>query len=597
MRVRLRLALGDERIPSLAWSDRQDWSGPDETGPMRWLADDERFRYWEGDVTPFEGRVRYIFRLAGDAKDAGDAEDVIWVGENGVSATRPGAEWPDGYFHWPYVHPESLPQTPAWMRDAVGYEIFPDRFARGNPPIAPEIVGAWQNDVTHWSKWGGDLAGVLDALGYLESLGVNLLWLTPIFRSPSNHKYDTADYGAIDADFGTEELFARLVGDATQRGIRILLDGVYNHAGMRFAPWRDVLAQGSASPYWGWFDVAGDHADPKARNYRTFAHTAQMPRLRTANPEVQAYLIEQASRWMRMGIAGWRLDVADEVDSSFWRAFRRAMRAINPEAYFVGEIAYNAGRWLDGAQFDGVMNYPVRRALIQYLAPNRDVTGAPPPGERLDASGFLAALGRIRAWSPDWAVPAMLNPLSTHDVPRFMTAMGGDARRWRLGLLFLMAYEGIPMIYYGDEIGLEGGYDPDCRRPMIWEPARQNSEMLATTRQLIALRRRLPALRASGFRSVVTNHPQVAAFVRGSRDDSGTDAASDVALVIINASEESVEVTLALEGTAPLRRPCWPDTPSARDLLGETRYTVANGALTVRLPALDAAVIVPEDGA
>ncbi|HEX6540685.1 MAG TPA: alpha-glycosidase [Ktedonobacterales bacterium] len=585
IRVRLRMALDDERIPSLAWSDCQDWSGPDETGPMRWLTDDERFRYWEGDVTPFEGRARYIFRLDGDGSHP------LWVGESGVTETRPGAEWPDGYFHWPYVHPENIPHTPAWIHDAVAYEIFPDRFARGNPPIAPDIVNAWQGDVTHWSKWGGDLAGVRDALGYLESLGVNLLWLTPIFLSPSNHKYDTADYGQIDPHFGTDELFAQLVGEAKRRGIRTLLDGVYNHAGMNFAPWRDVLAQGSASPYWSWFEVQGEQPDPELGNYRMFAHSTHMPRLRTANPEVQAYLIEHARRWMRMGIAGWRLDVADEVDQSFWRAFRREMRAINPDAYFVGEVAYNASRWLEGAQFDGVMNYPVRRALIQFLAPDRAVTGAPPPDERLDAAGFLTTLGRVRTWGPDWAMPAMLNPLSTHDVPRFLTAMGGDARRWRLGLFFLMAYEGIPLIYYGDEVGMEGGYDPDCRRPMVWEPGQQNGDMLAVTRQMIVLRKRLPALRSSGFRPVATGHRQVAAFVRGpQREGTG----NEVALVVINASEEPVEITLSLEGSAPVLLPRWPDVSLARDVLTETSYPVSRGVLTVRLPALDAALIVPE---
>jgi cyclomaltodextrinase / maltogenic alpha-amylase / neopullulanase len=583
--VRLRLALGDERVPSLAWSDRQDWSGPDEKGPMRWLTDDENYRYWEGDVSPYEGRVRYVFRLEGHD------QRVTWVGEAGVTETRPGAEWPDGYFHWPYIQPESLPHTPAWVRDAICYEIFPDRFARGNPPIAPDVVSGWQGKVTHDSLWGGDLAGVLDKLGYLETLGVNMLWLTPIFQSPSNHKYDTADYGQIDQHFGNEELFARLVGDAKTRGIKIVLDGVYNHAGMNFGPWRDVMASGSASPYWGWFDVQHDLPDPESRNYRTFAHSSHMPRLRTANPEVQAYLIEKARRWMRMGIAGWRLDVADEVDPSFWRAFRREMRAINPDAYFVGEIAYNASRWLDGSQFDGVMNYPVRRALMQYLAPDREVTGTPPLGERLDAQGFLAALGRVRTWAPDWALPAMLNPLSTHDVPRFLTTMGSDVRRWRLGLLFLMAYEGIPMIYYGDEIGLEGGYDPDNRRPMLWEPDEHNGDMLAVTRQMIALRRQIPALRSSGFRPLAIQHPKVAAFIRGPRDG---EVSNDVALVVINASDEPVEVTLAIEGAAPALLPHWPDTPMARDVLADIQYPMNRGSLTLRLPALDAAIIIPE---
>lgn len=588
IRVRLRLALSDDRVPTLHSSDRQNWDGPDGTSAMRWYADDDSYRYWEGDLHPFEGRVRYTFHLAPPSTPGGTD---TWVGENGVTPIRPGAEWPDGYFHYPYLHPERRAHVPAWVRDAVAYEIFPDRFARGDPPVAADLASRWPGKPTYDAFWGGDLAGALDRLDYLSILGINLIWLTPIFAAPSNHKYDTTDYAQIDPHFGDDELFARLVSDAGRRQIRIVLDGVFNHVGAGFAPWHDVLARGSASRYWDWFDVQGERPDPARRNYRTFAQTGNMPRLRTANPEVQAYLIERAARWTRMGIAGWRLDVADEVDQQFWRHFRREIRAINPEAYLVGEIAYNPVRWLDGEQFDGAMNYPLRRALLQLLAPPNAVPGVPPLEERLSAPGFLATLGRLRTWSPDWALPAMLNPLSTHDVPRFLTAMGGDARRWRLGLLFQMAYEGIPLIYYGDEVGLEGGYDPDCRRPMIWDPAEQRADMLATTRELIRVRRQIPALRASGFRPIATDDAGVVAFVRGAASD---DDAVGAALVLMNTNLHAVTVTLRLSGTAPATTPAWPRRPIARDLLTGIGYPVAGERLTLSLGALDAAILSAE---
>ncbi|HEX9037557.1 MAG TPA: alpha amylase N-terminal ig-like domain-containing protein [Ktedonobacterales bacterium] len=607
LRVRLRAALGDQRRPSIEWSDRQDSHGPDNKAPMRWLADDQQFRYWEADVTPVEGRVRYVFRL--DHPETPESAPS-WFGENGASTTRPGAEWPDGYFHWPYIHPERLASTPAWLRRAICYEIFPDRFARGQPPIAPDMAGRWPGAPTHNAFWGGDLAGVLDRLNYIQALGMNLIWLTPIFQAPSNHKYDTEDYGRIDPHFGDEALFNRLVGDARRRGIGVVLDGVFNHSGFLFTPWQDVVARGQDSPYWGWFDVRGARPDRSRRNYRTFAHTAWMPRLRTANPEVQAYLIERAKRWTRMGIAGWRLDVADEVDPSFWRAFRRELRAINPDLYLVGEIAYDAGRWLEGDQFDGVMNYPLRRALLQFAAPgDRDTPGAPPPSERLGGADFLAMVSRVRTWTPGWADAAALNPLSTHDVPRFLTAVGGDEARWRLGLTFLMTAEGVPLVYYGDEVGLEGGYDPDTRRPMPWDAASQRPEMLTHTRTLTRLRAETPALRGSGFRPLATFDRRVAVYLRGVdgreelRDERGapSETTNEVALIALNPLDEVVTVELEWDELARPALPgalTWPaGSLRATDLLtGGTQELAgaeAGGRVRLQLEPLGALILAP----
>lgn len=593
IRLRLRMALDDPRRPAVAWSDRFGGQGGhrvDATAPMRHFADDGRYRYWEAEVVPVEGRVRYVFALE-------DTSEVVWFGEAGVSPALSGAEWPDGYFHWPYLHRERILDTPAWVRDAVCYEIFPDRFARGNPPIAPDRGRDWPEKPTYDSFWGGDLAGLLDRADYIGDLGVNLLWLTPIFAASTNHKYDTTDYGRIDPHFGDEQLFARLVAEYRRRGIRTVLDGVFNHSGLHFAPWQDVVRRGAASPYWSWFDVRGELPDVKSRNYRTFGHTASMPRLMTANPEVQAYLIEQTSRWMRMGIAGWRLDVADEVDMSFWRRFRREMRAINPEAYFVGEIGYNSARWLEGDQFDGVMQYPLRQALLQFVAPadQRDPS-ATPLTSRLDAPGFLNTLSRMRSWYPGWATTASLNPLSTHDVPRFLTVVGGDVRRWRLGLIFMLTYEGIPQLYYGDEVGLQGGHDPDSRNPMIWDPAKQNAAMLATTRELVRLRRDYPALRGSGFRPLDSGHPQIAVYLRGTSGAEEVGAAScppgALALVVLNAGEQPQEIELAL-GPVPLGGLSWPAESRALDLLSGATHTVVAGQMRLRLAALDAAVLVP----
>lgn len=601
LRVRLRLARDDQRRPSVEWSDRQDWSGPNEQAPMRWFADDMWYRYWEAEVTPFEGRVRYAFRLDDPAQPNATP---TWYGGMGVSHAWPGAEWPDGYLHWPYMSQRQLISAPAWVRDAIGYEIFPDRFARGVPPVAPELSRLWPGQPRFDSFWGGDLVGVIDHLDYLTDLGVNLLWLTPIFQSPTNHRYDTDDYARIDPHVGDDEIFNRLIAESRARGVRVLLDGVFNHSGANFAPWRDVLARGSASPYWGWFAVDGESVDPTARNYRTFAHTRHMPRLMTANPEVQAYLIERAQRWTRMGIAGWRLDVADEVDNDFWRAFRREVRAINPDAYLVGEIAYDAARWLEGDQFDGVMNYPLRQAALQFMAPtDQRAPGAPPIDDRLDGPGFLEALSRMRTWYPGWATSAALNALSTHDVPRFLTAMGSETNRLLLGLTFLLTYEGIPLLYYGDEVGMEGGYDPDCRRPMVWEPEQQNRSLQERVRALTRLRRERSALRGSGFRPIDAVDRRVAVYLRGV---SGTEelpgeggaATGEVALVALNSAPEPVTITL---NRAELTHPSlpgaltWPTSKAhALDLLTGATYALNGETLRLTLSALSAAILAPE---
>jgi hypothetical protein len=255
------------------------------------------------------------------------------------------------------------------------------------------------------------------------------------------------------------------------------------------------------------------------------------------------------------------------------------------------------------------MNYPLRRALLQFAAPpNRATPGAPPPSERLDGAGFLAAVGRVRAWYPGWATTAALNPLSTHDVPRFLTAVGGDAARWKLGLTFLLTYEGVPLIYYGDEIGLEGAYDPDCRRPMVWDAASQRADMLAYARALTRLRAERPALRGSGFRPLPSSDPRVAAYLRGvdGREElrgerkAAGGPSGEVALIALNGADEPVTVELALDS---LTRPAlpgalaWPATaPRAVDLLTGAAHDLearGDGRLRLRLEPLGAVILAP----
>lgn len=608
VRVRLRTARDARLRAFVEWGDRQDWAGPDRARALRWLAADEHFEYWEADLSTFEGRARYLFRL--EEQDASDAARTRWFSEDGLTAARPSAEWPDSHFHCPYIHSTQVPTPPAWLREAICYEIFPDRFARDDATAPPDP--RWPGYPTHQAHWGGSLRGIIARLPHIASLGVNLLWLTPIFASPTNHKYDTSDYGQIDPQFGDDETLARLIAASHRRAIRVVLDGVFNHAGTRFAPWQDVVERGTASPYWGWFEVTGERPDPGRRNYRTFGHNPAMPRLVTANPEVQAYLIEQALRWTRMGIDGWRLDCANEVDATFWRSFRRQMRAANPNLYLVGEIAHDAAPWLAGDQFDGVMHYPLRGALLRWLAAGQtDAEGRPAPGapataEALTARGFVDRLGTLRAWYPEWARVGSLNPLGTHDVPRLLSALGGDRRRWRLALAFMLAYEGIPLLYYGDEVGMSGGHDPDCRRPMVWAPERQDAEMLAWTRELVALRQRTPALRESGVWPLHADDAGLMALLRGPAATPAEDPASTgsdppdgthPALLVLNAGAGGLRtLTLDLADDARARRrgqPAWPPDAAAQDALTGERWVLQRGRLTIPMGPLDARILVP----
>ena len=484
LRVRLRAKRGDLSSCHLFHGDR--YQGEEEGDILRLekAGSDELFDWFEGVIPSATRRLRYVFYLEG--KEGG-----LWYGERGFAADRREA----GAFQYPYICEGDLFRVPDWARDGIVYQIFPDRFCNGDKENDPEGTEPWSAAARPRpnSFYGGDLRGIIEKLPYLEALGVNVLYLTPIFLSPSNHKYDTADYYRVDPAFGDAKILKELVRRAHRRGIRVLLDAVFNHAGYGFFAFQDVLQRGAASPYADWFFIEDFPVVTTPRpNYETFANGVwTMPKLNTAHPEVRAYLLDVAEYWTREAeIDGWRLDVANEVDHRFWRAFRDRVKGVNPEALIVGEIWHDAGPWLQGDQFDSVMNYLFRDAVLDFFAAGR-----------IGADRFDALLTRIRMMYPEPAYFAMFNLLGSHDTERFLTACGGRLERMRLAVLFQMTYPGMPMIYYGDEVGMRGGPDPDCRRPMVWEEEKQNRELLAHYRKLIALRKALRPLRRGDFRT------------------------------------------------------------------------------------------------
>jgi glycosidase len=373
---------------------------------------------------------------------------------------------------------------PDWIRDAVFYQVFVDRFADGRPDVDPEGVLPWGSEPSRAGFTGGDLRGIEQHLDHVVDLGANALYLTPIFEADTNHRYDTADYGRIDHRLGDLADFRSLLRAAHERGVRVVLDGVFNHTGEGHWAFRHVYAHGARSPYVNWYSIESLplRRDP-VPNYATFAGCPYLPKLNHHNPEVREHLFEVARRWLAEGIDGWRLDVPFEVNDEFWREFRRVVRGAAPGAYLVGEVWELATPWLQGDIFDGTMNYPWRTAVLRFAA------------GQTDATGLAEELATVGEATPAWARPGMLNLLGSHDTERLSHQLAADPFATQVAVALQMTSEGAPMVYYGDEVGVIGGADPANRACMPWDEGCWDLDLLGWHRTLIRLRREHAALR------------------------------------------------------------------------------------------------------
>ena len=500
---------------------------------------------------------------------------------------------------------------PAWVADAVFYQIFPDRFARSERVVAPGPYEEWEAPPTRHGFKGGDLCGVAEHLDHLAELGVNAIYLNPIFSSASNHRYHTFDYMTVDPLLGGDDAFRELLDAAHARGMRIILDGVFNHASRGFWPFHHVLETGRHSPYRDWFYFNTDalasgrqlraYADESLRDaletewgdahaagiesletlgYRAWWDLPALPKLNTDNPIVREYLFGVAEHWIRFGADGWRLDVAGEIeDPEFWREFRRRVHAVNPEAYIVAEIWREHPEVLEGDRFDTLMNYPLAEAIVSFIGAGRlnlDVVGQHSELARNirpdDAPAFAARLRRaLTVYRPE-TTHAMLNMLDSHDTPRLLTMAGGDRSTVMLGWLTVLTLPGAPCIYYGDEIGLPGEMDPDCRRAFPWDRTAWDEALFSWFKTLIALRHAEPVLRHGATRVVVAEGMAIAyerADARGAM------------LVALNAGDEAVSLAVPLDDhdgrlVEPIPLP---------DGVAAAPAPVIGGVATLRLPA------------
>jgi neopullulanase len=483
--------------------------------------------------------------------------------------------------------------APAWVADTVFYQVFPDRFARSGRVPAPGPLQEWDAPPDHWSMKGGDLFGLAERLDELAELGIGGIYLNPIFSATSNHRYNASDFETVDPLLGGEAAFRELLDRAHERGIRIVLDGVFNHCGRGFGPFQHVLENGLASPYRDWFylddDVLagrrridafpadGHHGPP---GYRSWWDHQALPKLRLEHSPVREYVLGVAERWLRFGIDGWRLDVpADVEDPTFWPAFRERVRAINPEAYLVGEIWDEAPDWLSGDRFDALMNYPLGVAILGFASGGRldqaaidgqsDYRRALRP---LDGPALAARLEHLGG-SLDPAVgEAQYNLIGSHDTPRARRVLAGDVAGLQLATLLLLTLPGAPSIYYGDELAMDGGPDPDCRRGYPTTPDGPALEMRTFVRAAIAARRDHRALRRGGVRIVAAQGGAIA-FERVAGDQR--------AIVAINAAREPARLIVP-EGAATGLGPVpYPSIAAGRVVDGRALELPLQGALVL----------------
>ena len=405
-------------------------------------------------------------------------------------------------------------KTPDWVKNAVFYQIFPDRFAKSQPTIR----GQWQ--ATTFEGWdatptlqgykGGNLWGVVDKLDYLQDLGINAIYFTPIFQSASNHRYHTHDYYQVDPILGGNVAFEAMIEAAHQRNIKVVLDGVFNHASRGFFFFNDILENGPHSPWLDWFKIHGwplsAYDGDKPANYEGWVGNRALPEFNHDNPQVKEYIMQVGEYWLHKGIDGWRLDVPNEVDTpGFWQEFRDRVKAVNPDAYIVGEIWGDASPWLDGTQFDGVMNYRFAEPTIAFTAGDRynkkysEFELQPFPA--ISAAEYAVKIDALLKMH-DWEIQlTQLNLFNSHDTARLLTAVGEDKTSVQLATVLLMTFPGAPSVYYGDEVGLPGGRDPDSRR--VFPQAEDwDIEVLQDYKQLIALRHKYPALRTGTYKTI-----------------------------------------------------------------------------------------------
>ena len=487
--IRLRAGRGDLKTCRLYYGDRACRLTPVlfTAKEMQVEARTEEFDYWQVELTDPYRRLCYYFLL-----DDGNEQSLYY----GDRFTKETVDDRSEYYQLPFNHRADIVAPPQWVQDTVIYNIFPDSFATGHRFISGmETEKDYGQEKVH-GKLGGTIKGITENIDYLTELGVNAIYINPIFAAGEYHKYDLVDYYHIDPCFGTDEEFGELVQHCHEKGIRVIIDGVFNHCGWHFMAFNDVVEKGEASDYKDWFyrleyPVVRPEDPETYPGYECFGYERMMPKLALDQEEVADYFCQVGQYWIeRYNIDGWRLDVASEINDGFWRKFRAAVKKCKKDAVLIGEVWESAGHWLDGTMFDSTMNYDFRKHCKRFFAE-----------ETADALEFDSRVTDMWMRYRKQTVFSQLNLLDSHDVSRFLS-LCKDVKSFRLAVIFQMTFPGMPSVFYGDEAGVIGILEAEYRSPMPWDSLAETDELFYLYQRAIELRKRELILKRGEYRTI-----------------------------------------------------------------------------------------------
>ncbi len=483
---------------------------------------------WFGEISNINWkRIKYCFILENNN------EKYILGSHYRLPYTKDKSKLYDlfNYFNYPYINEEDIYKAPEWVSNTIWYEIFPKSFYSSK------------------GKSNGDLAGIIEKLDYIKDIGFNGIYLTPIFESPSNHKYNTTNYFKVDKEFGNNEMLGELVKEAHNRGIKVMLDAVFNHCGFFHPYWQDVIEKGAKSKYYDCFyildknkpivygEIINDVIQESPReelNYYTFAYTQSMPKWNTSNPLAREYLLKVACYWIeKYNIDGWRLDVSNEVSHDFWRELRKKVKDINPDIFLIGENWDNSYPWLQGDQFDAVMNYEFSIPIWSFFRANNTSK------IKYNVEEFKFEISKLLVQYPKHLTKNLFNLLDSHDTERFLNVVDGNIDVAKLAYILLFTFPGSPCIYYGSEIGMIGG-EHSNRQPMIWEKEKQNQDLISLIKKLVDLRKVHESFKTENFKWVdIDTNTNTLMYKKESEEE--------ILYVILNNDNTGVEIPLPEE--------------------------------------------------